>query len=142
MQREWRTRRVVRGERSLLWLVEYLGDRPVRRLLVDDVTGEVVDDVWLDRKNRVRSYSAPPPGHRPARPGRQAAVERGNVPASGAAANAAPAAGTIVEQQLALDLPGVHQHQRAPAPSPRDGGRRAARAKRAPGSAAAIRRRT
>lgn len=54
--------RDVRRRRSgtrpeLVWHVELVDELPVRRALVVEETGEILDEVWLDEAGRVRSWS-------------------------------------------------------------------------------------
>jgi hypothetical protein len=46
-------------EREFMWFVELDVVLPVRRIVIDALTGEIIDEVWLDETGRVRSYCAP-----------------------------------------------------------------------------------
>lgn len=43
---------------SLLWRIETVDGRDMRRTLIDPATGEILDDVWMDPDGQVRSYNA------------------------------------------------------------------------------------
>jgi hypothetical protein len=60
-------------EREFIWFVELDIVFPVRRIVIDALTGEIIDEVWLDDEGRVRSYSAP----RPSRMGKSDPPNRG-----------------------------------------------------------------
>jgi len=48
-------RRVFRRDRQLLWIVVLVDRRPVRRRLIDEMTGEILDEVWQDENGATRS---------------------------------------------------------------------------------------
>ena len=76
-----------RSKPDRTWLVELVDERTVRRTLIVSSTGEVLDDVWLDRAGDVRSWSKPSSaGHRPA----PRAGQRESIGASGRAASGVP----------------------------------------------------
>jgi hypothetical protein len=44
-------------EREYVWVVELDVVLPVRRMVIDAMTGEIFDEVWTDEAGRVQSYS-------------------------------------------------------------------------------------
>jgi hypothetical protein len=44
-------------ERTFIWRIERNDERDTRYVLLDADTGEILDDVWLDERGRVRSWS-------------------------------------------------------------------------------------
>jgi hypothetical protein len=60
-------------EREFMWFVELDLVFPVRRIVIDALTGEIIDEVWMDDEGRIRSYTAP----RPSRIGESDPPDRG-----------------------------------------------------------------